>query len=196
MFVQSDRSLDRSEGGLGVGLTIVKRLVEMHGGTVKAYSEGTDKGSEFVIQLPIMGTPIAKTSAPRRQHAPKAVSYRVLVVDDNVDSATSLATILRVTGNDVRTAHDGFEAVEVASEFGPQLILLDIGMPKLNGYDTCRRIREEPWGKDIVVVALTGWGNEEDKRRSFDAGFNSHLVKPIGIADLQSLLSQMESALS
>jgi CheY-like chemotaxis protein len=189
-FTQVDQTLEKAQGGLGIGLTIVKRLVEMHGGTVEVQSEGYGKGSEFIIRLPLVA---ALTQEQRGggedHHARQTGVQRVLVVDDNVDSATSLAMMLQLMGHEVRTAHDGLQGIDVASEFRPDVILLDIGMPKLNGYDACRRIREQPWGKDVAIIALTGWGQEEDKRRSKEAGFNFHMVKPVEPAALEKLLS-------
>ena len=194
LFIQVDRSLEKSQGGLGVGLTIVKRLVEMHGGTVEAFSEGYAKGSEFVIRLPIALTVVKDQRASEDKEPPLPPGqHRILVVDDNVDAASSLAMMLKIMGNQVRTAHDGVEAVEAASDFRPDLILLDIGMPRMNGYDACRRIREQSWGKNPFIVALTGWGQEDDKRRSHEAGFNGHLVKPVEPAALERLLLASKS---
>jgi PAS domain S-box-containing protein len=189
LFIQVDRSLEKSRGGLGVGLTIVKRLVEMHGGKVEAHSQGPGKGSEFVIRLPIALALITEQQpAASNEPAQTTGQHRILVVDDNLDAAASLAMMLKIMGNEVRTAHDGIEAVEAAAAFRPDLILLDIGMPRLNGYDACRRIREQTWGNHPFIVALTGWGQEEDRRRSHDAGFNTHLVKPVDPAALERLL--------
>jgi CheY-like chemotaxis protein len=193
LFTQVDRTLEKSQGGLGVGLTIVKRLIEMHGGRVEAHSEGYGLGSEFIVRLPV-----AVPAAPEQQGdgeapAQPTVGHRILLADDNVDAATSLALMLQMMGHEVRTAHDGLEAVAAASEFRPDLILMDIGMPKLNGYDACRRIREQPGGKDVVMVALTGWGQDEDKRRSEEAGFNTHLIKPVEPATIENLLTELRS---
>ncbi len=189
MFTQVDRSLEKSQGGLGIGLTLVKRLVEMHDGTVEARSEGHGKGSEFIVRLPIASKekPMA---IPRHDadHSPRATALKVLVADDNEDSAMTLSMILKILGSEVRTANDGVEAVEVATAFRPDVILLDIGMPRLNGYEACRRIREQPWGEKIVLVALTGWGQDEDKRRSQEAGFTHHMVKPVDPDVLKKLL--------
>jgi PAS domain S-box-containing protein len=194
LFTQIDRSLEKSQGGLGVGLTIVKRLVEMHGGSVEAHSEGHGMGSEFVIRLPLVLSLTQEQEGERdNQQTFRASGHRILVVDDNVDSATTLAMMLKIMGHEVRTAHDGLEGVETAAVFRPDFILLDIGMPKLNGYDACRRIREQPWGKNVGIVALTGWGQDEDKRRSQEAGFNSHLVKPVEPAALEKLLAELKS---
>jgi PAS domain S-box-containing protein len=192
MFTQVDRNLERSQGGLGIGLSIVKRLVEMHGGSVEVNSDGHRMGSDFIIRLPV----VLSVVQPQTADVPTGVSgrRRVLVVDDNRDAATSLAIMLRLMGNESNTAHDGLEALEVAAAFRPDLILLDIGMPKLNGYDTARQIRQQSWGKHIALVALTGWGQEEDRRKSREAGFDSHLVKPIQLQDLEKLLASSSAA--
>jgi CheY-like chemotaxis protein len=175
---------------LGIGLTLVRRLTEMHGGTVEASSAGMGQGTEVVVRLPTVG------GGGRNQKSiaaggggTAARGMRVLVVDDNVDSAESLGMMLTLTGHEIKTAHDGAAAVEVAREFRPDVILLDIGLPKLNGYDACRRIREAPWSAGTTIIALTGWGQEEDRKRSAEAGFDHHLVKPVDAADLTSLLS-------
>jgi PAS domain S-box-containing protein len=190
MFVQVDRSLERSQGGLGIGLSLVKRLVELHGGTVKALSAGPGRGSEFIVRLPVLHavTPV-ETSPATNGNSAGHTRRRILVVDDNRDSAASLAMMLDLLGNETRTAHDGEEALSAAAAFRPDMILLDIGMPKLNGYEAARRIRTEPWGKAVVLVALTGWGQDEDRRRSAEAGFNFHLVKPVDPEELGKLLS-------
>ena len=193
MFTQIDRTMERSQGGLGIGLTLVKRLVEMHGGTVEAQSEGPGRGSAFVVRLPVLiETPTAVTPEPTRAEA-KNASRRILVVDDNTDSAASLAMLLTLTGNKTHTAHDGLEAVQAAEAFQPEVILLDIGLPKLNGYDACQRIREQTWSKNMVIVALTGWGQDEDRRRSKDAGFDFHMVKPLDFAALMTLLAEAQA---
>jgi PAS domain S-box-containing protein len=192
LFWQVDRSLEKSQGGLGVGLAIVKQLVELHGGTVEARSEGPGSGSEFIVRLPLALSAEEAPEEPSEQHAPQLSSRRrILVVDDNEDAADSLAMMLQMMGNEVRTAHDGLEGVELAATFRPDLVLLDIGMPRLNGYDACRRIREQPWGKNVLLVALTGWGQEEDKRRSHEAGFDTHLVKPVEPEALEKLLQKV-----
>ena len=192
IFTQVDQSLERSQGGLGIGLTLVKRLVEMHGGTVEAFSEGPGRGSEFVVRLPVMvETPKPIPPEPTVSEPTTTTARRILVVDDNRDAATTLAMLLKFAGNETLTAYDGLEAVEAAATFRPDVILLDIGMPKLSGYDACRKIREQPWGKNMVLIALTGWGQEEDRRKSKDAGFNGHLVKPLDVTALKNLLAEL-----
>jgi PAS domain S-box-containing protein len=195
MFAQVDRSAERSTGGLGIGLALVKGLVEMHGGTVTAESGGQGRGSTFTVKLPVLESepePLAPGASDDEQPAggPKR---RILVVDDNRDSATSMAMMLRLLGDEVRTAHDGVEAVEVAEAFRPQVILMDVGMPRLNGYEATRRIREQPWGRGITVIALTGWAQDADKARSQEAGCNSHLVKPVGLEELRQVLAAYQS---
>jgi PAS domain S-box-containing protein len=191
MFSQVDRSFERSSGGLGIGLALVKGLVEMHGGTVAAFSEGAARGSQFTVRLP--------TIQPQRPavEAPVAIAERVkrrlLVVDDNHDGATSLAMMLRLLGNEVRTAHDGIAAIEVAAEFLPEVILMDVGMPRLNGLDAARHIKSEPWGEVITIIALTGWGQEDDRQRSAEAGCSGHLVKPVDFTQLQQTLSSLSN---
>ena len=187
LFSQVDTTLEKSQGGLGIGLTLVKRLVEMHGGTIEARSEGRDRGSEFVVRLPVV-----VDATPLSHEQPAALQAqggrRILVVDDNHDSADSLAMLLTLTGNEAHTAHDGVEAIEAATQLKPDLIVLDIGMPKLNGYDACRLIRAQPGGENIVIVATTGLGQDADKRKSREAGFDGHLVKPIDPAALLDLM--------
>jgi PAS domain S-box-containing protein len=202
IFAQVDTSLERSVSGLGIGLTLVKSVVEMHGGTVEAYSAGTGQGSELVVRLPLPGDewrlasdqkeeaggdPVATHDSPVITEAKR----RILVVDDNPDSAASLAMLLQISGNETHTAHDGLEALAAAERFRPDVVLLDIGLPQLNGYDACRRIRAEPWGKTMVLIALTGWGQEEDRRKSKDAGFDAHLVKPVDYGALMELLATL-----
>jgi len=178
MFAQVDRTVERADGGLGLGLTLVKRLVEMHGGTVEAFSEGPGRGSRFQLCLPVL---------EKRPVAPK----RILVVDDNPDSATSLAMLLGISGYETRTAMDGLEAVTAAEGFQPDVVLLDLGLPKLSGVDVARRIREQPWGKDMVLVALTGWGQDDDRKRSKDAGFDAHVVKPVDHDTLMDVIAHL-----
>jgi CheY-like chemotaxis protein len=193
LFSQVDRSLERSQGGLGIGLTLVKRLVEMHGGRIEARSEGLGKGAEFVVRLPVVVGPSGPQAPSEKDEAaaPES-SLRILIVDDNRDGADSLVMLLRIMGNDTRTAYDGQQGVDVAEEFRPDVILLDIGLPKLNGYEACRRIREQPWGKSVVLIAMTGWGQEDDRRRSHQAGFDHHLVKPVDPQNLMKLLAGLQ----
>jgi PAS domain S-box-containing protein len=190
MFSQVDRSIERSTGGLGIGLALVKGLVEMHGGTVTAESAGLGKGSTFIVRLHVLegrvkATPVEGDGGPQRT-APRR---RILVVDDNRDSATSMAMMLRLLNNEVRAAHDGAEAVETAESFRPQVILMDVGMPRLNGYEATRRIRERPWGGAVTIIALTGWGQEGDRQRSQEAGCDGHLIKPVSLPELEKLLA-------
>jgi CheY-like chemotaxis protein/two-component sensor histidine kinase len=192
MFMQVDTTLERSVSGLGIGLTLVKSLVELHGGSVEARSDGPGLGSEFVLRLPLMQE--AQPALPPGKPAPDAKPTpprRILIVDDNRDAAESLALLLSITGNQTRTAFDGLEAVEAAAAFEPDLVLLDIGLPKLNGYEACRRIRAQAWSKGTRLVALTGWGQEEDRSRASDAGFDGYMVKPVDYPALKKLLASL-----
>jgi two-component system CheB/CheR fusion protein len=191
MFSQVDRNLERAQGGLGIGLTLVRSLVEMHGGAVAAHSDGPGQGSEFIVRLPMVEQEQAdpESQVPGADSAEATQRRRILVVDDNRDSAISLGMMLKIMGNEIRTAHDGLAAIDAAAKFLPDIILLDIGLPKLNGYEACRLIREQPWSQGMMIVALTGWGQDEDRRRSAEAGFNHHLVKPVDIGVLQTLLA-------
>jgi CheY-like chemotaxis protein len=190
MFTQIDRNLERSQGGLGIGLTLSKRLVELHYGSIEAGSDGERKGSTFTVRLPIVEIEnvTRPTLIPMDVPTFKA-SRRILVADDNTDAADSLARMLKMMGHDVRTANDGAEAIDVGDAFKPDLVLLDIGMPKLNGYEACRKMKERPWTESTTFVALTGWGQEEDKRKSREAGFDQHLTKPVDYSALMKLFS-------
>jgi CheY-like chemotaxis protein len=181
LFQQSDRALDRAQGGLGIGLTIVKKLTEMHGGRVEASSGGPGKGSEFVLRLPVAAAPEDTRVSQRPSRAPvrAARRSRVLVVDDNVDAATSLALLLKLDGHDVALAHDGPAALVAARTFNPKVILLDIGLPGMSGYEVARELRRDPAFSETTLIALTGYGQAEDRRRSKTAGFDHHLTKPI-----------------
>jgi CheY-like chemotaxis protein len=182
---------------LGIGLSLAKGLVDMHGGTIAARSEGPGHGSEFVIRLPLLvERKAAKPLLEQSEEAapPNGARYRILVVDDNEDSRGWLATMLEMMGNEVRTAHDGEAGIVAAAEFRPDLILMDIGMPKMNGYEAARRIRQEPWGKQPMLVALTGWGSENDRRQTQEAGFNHHLVKPVDPAEIKALLAELPTS--
>jgi len=179
MFVQVDRSLERSQAGLGVGLTLARRLVELHEGDLQVASEGTGKGSQFTVRLPLALGNLAKDPAAAAEAATHPTSRRVLIADDNEDFAASLADLLSANGHDVRVVHDGQQALEVAPAFEPQVAFLDIGMPKVHGYELARRLRALPQTTRCVLVAVTGWGQEDDRRRARDAGFDRHLVKPV-----------------
>jgi CheY-like chemotaxis protein len=195
MFSQVASPLDRSRGGLGIGLALVRDLTEMHGGSVAARSEGLGKGSEFIVRLPHAHSAQAAPPASKQRVPPRDEQMRrILVVDDNRDSADSLAALMRVNGSNVQIAYDGLEAVEKARAFRPELVVLDIGMPRMDGYQTCRAMRNQAWGRDICIVALTGWGQEEDRRKSREAGFDAHLVKPVDHAAMMDLLGSIRSA--
>jgi len=188
MFMQVDRSSDRSQDGLGIGLTLVKRLVEMHGGSIEVHSAGEGQGSEFVVHLPIISKPAVVPSPVSGIASEPSSQRRILIVDDNRDSADSLAMLFEITGNQTYLAHDGVEALESIEKYRPEVVLLDIGLPKLDGHEVCRRVREQPWGRDVIIIALTGWGQEDDRRKSEEAGFNGHLVKPVDYDKLLALL--------
>jgi PAS domain S-box-containing protein len=193
LFAQASHTLDRAQGGLGIGLTLVRSIVERHGGTVAAFSEGPGRGSEFIIRLPALtGTPDGPPEAPGRDPA-SAACRRVLVVDDNRDAAESAAVLARLWGHDVRVAYDGPGALELAGGFQPEVVLLDIGLPGISGYDVARRLRRMPGLDDVLLVAVTGYGQDMDRQCSQEAGFDRHLVKPLEPADLQDLLAHGNS---
>ena len=193
MFSQVDRTIERSRGGLGIGLALVKRLVELHGGTVTAASAGRDQGSSFTVQLPAEISVGVGPGAPQVAEAPASPRRRILVVDDNHDAASTMAEMLELLGNEVRTAGDGFEAITVAEAFRPQVILMDTGMPRLNGHDATRRIRQQSWGEAMTILALTGWGQDADRARSKEAGCDGHLVKPVDLLELEKLLAGLDA---
>jgi signal transduction histidine kinase/ActR/RegA family two-component response regulator len=197
LFTQGDHSLARSGGGLGIGLTLVKKLVELHGGSVEAHSDGADQGSEFVVRLPALSLapgPVSFDSMDQGQRTKdKGPSRRVLVVDDNVDAAESLAILLHMEGHEVRTTYDGPAALGAAETFRPEIVLLDIGLPKMDGYEVARRLRRAPGLEKVVLVALTGYGQEEDRRSSREATIDHHLVKPVDPEALWTLLADPES---
>lgn len=193
LFVQAERRVDRSKGGIGIGLTLVRRLVELHGGSVEAHSAGLGKGCEFVVRLPVNDEPFASDeSAHSPEHAKASLPLRrILVVDDNQDAANSLAVLLRLTGHDVRSAYDGATALAVAADFRPSMVVLDIGMPGMDGFTVARRLRENAELGPLVLVAVTGWGQQDDRRRSKQAGFDYHLVKPVDPQALVNLLTSI-----
>lgn len=192
LFLQAESSPDRSQGGLGVGLTLVRQLVELHGGTVEARSEGLGRGTEMMVRLAALPEP-ALASAPdssgsRLPESGAGEQLKILVVDDNKDSAESLAALLMLSGHEARTAYDGLSALEEAQTFLPDVMLLDIGLPKLDGYEVAHRLREDPERNRMMLLAMTGYGQEEDRRRTRDAGFDHHLVKPVDLDKLRELL--------
>jgi PAS domain S-box-containing protein len=190
MFTQVERSPERLQGGLGIGLTLVRRLVEMHGGSIEAKSAGVGRGSEFVVRLPLLAG-VGEPAPPAPDEQQLSHVRRILIVDDNSDAAVSLAMLLKISGHDTYTAHDGVEALSAFERCQPDVILMDIGLPKLSGHEVCRRIRERPGGAEVLMIALTGWGQESDRRKSQDAGFDGHLVKPVDYAALMDLLSAL-----
>jgi PAS domain S-box-containing protein len=195
MFAQIDTSLERSRGGLGLGLTLVKTLVEMHDGSVAVHSEGLGRGTEFTVRLPVAAGPPRELPAPAAGGRAITAGRRVLIVDDSEDGAESLAMLLQFGGHETYQAHDGVTAIEAAERLRPDAVLLDIGLPRLNGYEVCRRIRQAPWGKQLTLVALTGWGQDEDRHRSLEAGFDAHMVKPVDVDALLKLLGSLPSTM-
>ncbi|MBV8234009.1 MAG: response regulator, partial [Planctomycetaceae bacterium] len=193
-FTQDERAPERSEGGLGIGLTLVRSLVRMHEGSVEARSEGPGRGSEFLVRLPLLdGEPAPVPVAPE---GPLAVgtarSWRVLVIDDNVPACRSLALILGEWGHVVRVCHDGAEALATARDFRPEVVLLDIGLPDMDGLTVARRLRDRPEHRNTMLIAMTGLGHDEDRRRSLEAGFDDHLVKPLDLDALENLLADLD----
>jgi CheY-like chemotaxis protein len=192
LFVQADTSLARTEGGLGIGLTLTKRLVELHGGSIRAMSEGLDKGSEFTVTLPI-----SEHALPSRRghngHELARTRRRVMVVDDNVDAAITVASLLKAWGHDVHIVYNGPAAIEAARSYRPEIVLLDIGLPGMSGYDVARALRSDPMHKGVLITALTGYGQAEDRARSHAAGFDYHLTKPPDMSVLEKLVKSPES---
>jgi CheY-like chemotaxis protein len=188
LFSQASQSIDRSEGGLGIGLTLVKRLVEMHGGTVEARSGGPGHGSEFIVRLPLLRSEAPAPPRPRGAAAGPGRTRRILVVDDSRDSADSLARLLRRLGHEVEVAYEGPSAYEAGVALTPDIVLLDIGLPGMDGYEVARRLRAEPSLDGVCLVALTGYGSEVDRQRSTEAGFDAHLVKPVEFDALRRVL--------
>ncbi len=193
LFTQAQSSLSRSDGGLGIGLSLVRSLVQLHGGTVEAFSEGLGRGSEFVLRLPVISEAPAEPWKKNHAESPRPDSRRILVVDDNVDAARSLAILLNMVGHEVHTAQDGTTALHAAQVHQPDVVLLDIGLPGMDGLEVARHLRQDQKFKDILLVAITGYGQDEDRRRSEEAGFNAHLVKPIAIDALNALLGRFSA---
>jgi PAS domain S-box-containing protein len=195
MFSQAQAALGRSEGGLGIGLSLVRGLVTLHGGSVEAHSDGPGCGSEFIVRLPA-GTPVEKPADIEAEaDAPVAgAGMKILVVDDNRDAADACAGLLELSGHHVQTAYTGRRALELAETFRPHALLLDIGLPDLDGYQLAAKVRAAPWGRGIILIAVTGWGQEEDRRRAFEAGFDHHLTKPIAAETVESLLQSLRPA--
>lgn len=193
MFTQVDETQNRSQGGLGVGLTLVRQLVEMHGGAIEARSAGLGRGSEFVVRLPAVAEEPKREVSGMSNSMNGGAGRRILVVDDNRDSAKTLGLLLKLMGHETHLAHDGTEAIAEAERVRPELILLDIGLPKMTGHEVCQAIRQQPWGEEMVIIAVTGWGQDEDRRKSHEAGFNGHLVKPVAPEVLKQLLADVMS---
>jgi signal transduction histidine kinase len=191
LFTQVHSRSARAQGGLGIGLALVRRLTEMHGGTVTVHSDGPGRGAEFRVRLPVMSAPLATLSGQRREPAtiPSLAPQRILVADDNHDAAEALALQLQLAGHDVRTAHDGVQALAVAHTFVPDIVLLDLGMPKMDGYEAARQFRLRYPGRRVTLIALTGWGQQQDRERTSAAGFDAHLVKPVAEAHLFKALA-------
>jgi CheY-like chemotaxis protein len=191
MFSQARPALNQSRSGLGIGLSLVKGLVDLHGGSVMAESEGAGRGSTFTVRLPVaVTTGVAEGLPVSALDISPGSSRRILVVDDSADNLESMVLLLGLMGHKVWSARDGAEAFALAEVHRPELILLDLGMPRMDGYEACRRIREQPWSREMRIVAVTGWGQKSDRRRTEEAGFDFHLVKPVDAAALTSLLEE------
>lgn len=191
MFTQVDRTLERAQGGLGIGLSLVRRLMDLHGGTVAVSSAGLDQGSTFTIALPATQPPATAHAQEQRADTHPARNVRVLVVDDNRDAADSLSSVLQTQGYQTRVEYSGERALQAVAEFQPEAIVCDIGLPEMDGHEVAKRVRADPRNAGTVLVAVTGWGGEEDKRRTQSAGFDFHLVKPIGLAMVQDILGRL-----
>jgi CheY-like chemotaxis protein len=189
MFVRGKEPIHRGGGGLGIGLALARRIVELHGGTIEARSEGEGRGSEFVVRIPIgpQAAPERSGTGEAARPVSKSAGRRILIVDDNVDAANVLQELLQASGHEVRVVHDGPQAIEAENEFRPDIVLLDIGLPGINGYEVARRLRTRK-GRSMRIIAVTGWGQEPDKARSREAGFDLHLVKPVDEAVLLEVL--------
>jgi CheY-like chemotaxis protein len=195
MFTQVDRGSSLSQGGLGIGLALAQQLTQMHGGRIDVTSDGTGLGSEFSVRLPLCAAPSVEADVVDRAGAfHRPARRRVLVADDNIDGAESLRLNLEIQGHDARAVFDGAAALALAEEFRPEIMVLDLGMPKLDGYQVCRRVRECSWGDDVTIIALTGWGQEQDRRRTLEAGFDHHLVKPVDPTFLVKLIDEAHNS--
>jgi CheY-like chemotaxis protein len=190
LFVQGHRDADSAQGGMGIGLTLVRSFTELHGGTVDVRSEGLSRGSEFIVTLPLAEAPGLDNSTSGTDTGAEVAPRRILAVDDNVDAAESLALLLRMGGHDTRVAHDAASALKLAESDPPDIAFLDIGMPVIDGYELAKRFREHPTLKEVKLVALTGWGQEEDRRRTKQAGFDAHEVKPVTLETLNRILEE------
>lgn len=191
MFSQLTPALEHAQGGLGIGLALVHGLVKLHDGSIVAHSEGDGKGSEFIVRLPISRAPIEITPIVEKPIDLVTDSKRILVIEDNIDAAESLSMLLEFSGHSTRIANSGMDGIIAAEEFCPDVILLDIGLPDINGYQVAQHIRQQTWGKDIFLIAATGWGQDKDKALAKEAGFDKHLIKPINFQDLKSLLQKI-----
>ena len=189
LFIQADQSLAHSQGGLGIGLTLVRQLVEIHGGTITAASAGIGQGSTFTVRLPAVSMESSAVESAQTKSALPMSKFRILIVDDYADAAESMAMLLQMEGHDVETADCGMKAIERAHVFHPQVVLLDIGLPDLDGYEVAKRLRLLPETQDAILIALTGYGRAEDRERSQSAGFNHHLLKPVNLEALSALLT-------
>jgi CheY-like chemotaxis protein len=193
LFSQAKRTLDRAQGGLGIGLTLVQKIVDLHHGRVEARSAGSGQGSEFTIWLPVAGTKAAQESVSAGIRDSIARGVRILLVDDNLDAADMFATVLGLLGHEVQTAYSGESALIRAKEFHPVIVLLDIGLPEMDGYEVARRLRQQPQTKDAWLIAMTGYGQDTDRSRSQEAGFDHHLVKPVDAEELEQLIIKLSS---
>jgi len=192
LFTQVGKSAETAQGGLGIGLALVKKLVDMHGGTVQAESAGLGQGSTFTVRLPLAGTAHPGGPPVRSQRNQRVTrSWRILVVDDNEDAAETLAAVLQMSGHTTKTCHSGLAAIDEVGSFAPEIVLLDIGLPGIDGYEVARRVRRMPGGADLLLVAVTGWGGENDRKRTREAGFDGHLTKPVEFERLESVLAQL-----
>jgi CheY-like chemotaxis protein len=191
LFTQAQRTLDRSQGGLGIGLTVVRKIIEMHGGTTEAHSSGLGQGSEFIVRLPALRWPARPAKIYATKRAQPVQTWHVLVVDDNADSADSIAAILETSGHEVKVAYSAQKALEMAVEYQPDIVLLDIGLPDMDGYEVAKHLRQTPELKETRLIAITGYGQESDRERSREAGFDEHMVKPVEWQKLEELLASL-----